>query len=294
MNKVNKRTYLWIFVFLVLAIILAILILYSGFFFFTGKSLTEQAIAQKLKKESETFKHLQFDLQDPELAPQKIRETVLYGYKLITDTQKYAKEFAGDKLNCANCHFAGGITLGGKGGGISLAGVAAKYPYYNKRAGAVIDLPTRINSCFKKSMNGTPLPLDSPEMLAIVTYLHWISKNFPIYQDVPWLGLKKVEIKYKSDPNNGKKYYAQYCAQCHGNDGNGHLSYANGNQNIPPLWGPHSFNDAAGMNIEETLASFIYYNMPYLEPSVLSPEQASDVAAFIISQQRPHLDEKQY
>ena len=59
---------------------------------------------------------------------------------------------------------------------------------------------------------------------------------------------------------------------------------------IPPLWGPDSFNDGAGMARLITAANFIHFNMPhgtdYLDPQ-LSPEQAWDVAAYMVSQPRP-------
>jgi thiosulfate dehydrogenase len=60
---------------------------------------------------------------------------------------------------------------------------------------------------------------------------------------------------------------------------------------IPPLWGSDSFNDGAGMARLITAANFIHFNMPhgtdYLHPQ-LTVEQAWDVAAYMISQPRPH------
>jgi thiosulfate dehydrogenase len=60
---------------------------------------------------------------------------------------------------------------------------------------------------------------------------------------------------------------------------------------VPPLWGNDSFNDGAGMARLITAANFIHFNMPhgvdYLNPQ-LSPEQAWDIAAYVISQPRPH------
>src|SRR4051812_2261737 len=66
---------------------------------------------------------LGFNLVDPEQAPPEIRESVMRGYHLIMNTSGFASEFGGNQLDCANCHFAGGDTLGGKNGGISLVGV---------------------------------------------------------------------------------------------------------------------------------------------------------------------------
>src|SRR5438552_18792666 len=60
---------------------------------------------------------------------------------------------------------------------------------------------------------------------------------------------------------------------------------------VPPLWGGDSFNDGAGMARLITAANLLHFNMPhgvdYLNPQ-LSPEQAWDIAAYVISQPRPH------
>jgi thiosulfate dehydrogenase len=62
---------------------------------------------------------------------------------------------------------------------------------------------------------------------------------------------------------------------------------------MPPLWGPDSFNDGAGMMRLITAANFIHFNMPhgtdYLNPQ-LSVEDAWDVAAYLVSQPRPHME----
>ncbi len=60
---------------------------------------------------------------------------------------------------------------------------------------------------------------------------------------------------------------------------------------MPPLWGSDSFNDGAGMARLITAANFIHFNMPhgadYLNPQ-LSVADAWDIAAYMISQPRPH------
>jgi thiosulfate dehydrogenase len=59
---------------------------------------------------------------------------------------------------------------------------------------------------------------------------------------------------------------------------------------VPPLWGNDSFNDGAGMSRLITAANFVHFNMPhgadYLNPQ-LSPEDAWDIAAYVVSQPRP-------
>lgn len=224
-----------------------------------------------------------FDLVDIESAPKNIRPLVREGFHILFETQKYAKEYAGDRLDCNNCHFNGGNTLGGANNGISLMGVSRKYP--KMMPGNVkYTLAERVNACFEKSMNGKALPIDSHKMKAILAYLDWISHGTPSKSIPPWLGLKELRSKHVPNAENGKVVYETYCSICHGEDGQGQPRKAN--LSYPPLWGPHSFNDAAGMNRLSMFASFVYYNMPFGQ-AFLTVEEALDVAAFVTSQPRP-------
>jgi thiosulfate dehydrogenase len=265
--------------------IASVAILFAALFFFLFKQgtkiPTQSYIDRKLQRESEALNKLNFNLVDPGEAPETIRSLARFGYAIMINTQKYAPDYVGGRLNCTNCHFAGGNTTGGAQGSISLAGVATKYPQFDSGLQLVADLPARINSCFTRSMNGKPLPRDSQEMLALVTYLQWISKGLAIYKPVPWLGLQQLSIPYHGDAAKGQRIYHVYCALCHHDDGQG-------GETNPPLWGEGSFNDLAGMNRLPILASFIYWNMPYMDQTpVLSPEEAIDVASYILSKPRP-------
>lgn len=251
---------------------------------------------------SQAFKHefiiiqahqlLGFNLVDPEQAPPEIRDSVLRGYRLIMNTPFYAPEFAKNQLECTNCHFAGGDTLGGKNGGISLVGVTTTYPQFSKRSGRVISLEERIMNCFRRSMNGHAPEADSQIMKDMVNYLHWISKEVEHVKDIPWLGLPVIKNSHVPNAEEGKKLYQKYCASCHhlDGDGGGELSDLEG-KTIPPLWGPNSFNDGAGMNTLRVLASFIFLNMPY-QQARLTEEEALDIAKFVTEQPRPHFEEK--
>jgi thiosulfate dehydrogenase len=243
---------------------------------------TQVYIDKKLSREAETYKQLQFNLVDPNDAPAEIKKLAVLGFNAMIETKKYAADYVGNRLTCTNCHFAGGNTTGGPQGGISLAGVATKYPAFDARLNKVIDLEDRINSCFMKSMNGKPLPLDGDLMLAFLTYFQWISKNLPIYSDIPWLGMKSIKTDYVGDAERGEVIYDLYCGVCHNED-------SKGKPFAPPLWGNGAANDAAGMTYPHKLATFIYWNMPYNDSTpVLSEEEALDVAAYIISKPRPH------
>lgn len=223
---------------------------------------------------------VRYNPPSPKEAPEGIRAAVMLGFNIMNNPQKYASQYVGDSVTCSNCHFNGGISPGGKNGGLSLVGVAAKYPEYRSRSGRVDDIIQRTNACFLRSMNGKALPADSKEMVAIVSYFHWISKGLPIYAKVPWLGLKHLESRHKPDAVQGKKVFMQSCAACHGMNGEG-------TKIAPPLWGKFSFNDGAGMAHLKNFAAFVYNNMPY-KAANLKPDQALDVAAYVTGQPRPH------
>jgi len=226
-------------------------------------------------------------LVDPEMAPENIRDEVMLGYRIMIDTQKYAKAYAGGRLNCRNCHFQAGNTLGGKNGSISLVGVPFVYPRYSKRAGRQIGLPERINNCFERSLNGKPLPVNGPEMRALIRFLRWISEPVKGFKEFPWLGLPHIVTDYKPNASKGKELYEFHCAACHQTDGQGtNLGLEEQVLDIPPLWGDNSFNDGSGMSHIERIAPFIWLNMPYMEP-VLNQKEAMDVAEYLINQPRP-------
>lgn len=224
-----------------------------------------------------------YTLLDPEQAPEEIRAQVMRGFHIMEDTRKNVPEFAIDKIECTNCHFSGGNTFGGRSSGFSLVGVDHKYPRLLD-TGKEYTLAERMNSCFIKSMNGKELPLDHPDMKALVAYMKWISSGIPKGVDMHWLGERKLVSNHIANAKNGKKLFLAMCASCHGEDGEGQdreydLSY-------PPLWGDHSFNDAAGMTNPDTFAYFIYQNMPYNDPT-LTVEEAMDIAAYVTKQPRP-------
>ncbi len=226
-----------------------------------------------------------FNLIDPEESPPEIHDTVMEGFRIFCWTEEHAKEFVGAKLNCTSCHFCGGNMIGGWNGGISLAGVAQVYPRYSPRFKTTITLKQRISNCFKRSLNGKSPDDDDPVMTNLVAYLEWISAEFNGLKSIPWLGLKPLKTQHVPDPVNGEKVYHAHCSRCHQPNGQGTTG-------IPPLWGPHSFNDGAGMNTLPKLSSFVYYNMPYEgEKPMLSEEQALDVASFVIQQPRPHFED---
>lgn len=220
------------------------------------------------------------------------------GRDLITATYAHigpevpdiAMRFAGNNLACGNCH----LQAGTKKFGLPIFGLFDLFPQYSARRGAEISIEDRVNSCMVRSLNGRPLPDDSPEMQAIVAYLKFLSSGVAPGQKLPGLGAGAMpELKRAADPVRGKLIYANACLACHNSDGSGirrSLPTTDLGYMVPPLWGADSFNDGAGMARLITIANFVHFNMPhgvdYLDTR-LSVEEAWDVAAYVISQPRP-------
>lgn len=221
-------------------------------------------------------KGLVFSPPAPDDAPAHLRDDVKRGYDIIARTRSVLPAHSGNKLDCINCHFNGGMIRKS----LVLVGVAAVYPRYDEKAGRVVDLADRTNACFQRALNGKPLPPDGRDMRALLAYYQWISKGVPIYADVPWLGLPPLPAVGKGDVAKGKQVFHQ-CQPCHGADGQGMEGDG------PPLWGDQSFTDGAAFAQPETLAHFVHAFMPQGNPD-LSAQQAMDVAAFVDSHSRPH------
>jgi len=158
-------------------------------------------------------------------------------------------------------------------------------------------LEDRINGCMERSMNGRALPPDGPEMKAMLTYIRFISTGVPAGQSPEGRGAPPLPLPAEaSDPKHGAQVFQEVCAVCHQANGQGlrwgpEEAAQRHRYQFPPLWGPDSYNDGAGMARPITAASFIRANMPkgaeYDHP-VLSARDAFDVAVFVDSQQRPH------
>ena len=204
------------------------------------------------------------------------------GLLVFDNTQQYAHAYVGDALNCSNCH----VDQGRQAGSAPMWAAYVVYPKYRSKNNKVNTIEERIQGCFRFSMNGTPPAADSPEMKALVTYFHWLATGLPVGITPKGAGYPKLAKSPKpADIQRGAGVYAANCALCHGGDGNGYAS--GGTQVFPPLWGARSFNWGAGMQGISTAAEFIKANMPFGAGETLTNQQAWDVAAFVVSHERP-------
>ena len=210
------------------------------------------------------------------------------------DARDPARHYSGNGLDCQSCH----LNAGTQQFGLPLIGVWGVFPTYIARENAVSTLEDRINGCMERSMNGNALPPGSPEMKAMLSYIRFISAPEKTGQSLVGRATPPLKLQDKAgDPVHGQQVFTATCAICHGANGQGQrLDPAEAKETgrryrFPPLWGPDSFNDGAGMTRGITAARFVHANMPFgttFEQPVLSPSDAFDVIAYISGQPRPH------
>jgi len=220
-----------------------------------------------------------------------------YGKRLLAQTSELLgphnsdpkMRYSGSGLTCGSCH----LGTGTEPGTLALMQATEHYPRFSARTGGKTDIEDRVNECMQRSMNGRALPANSPEMIAMASYIRSLGdRNAALGASLR----KAKEPPAFKGPNRaadlkaGQQVFSDRCAICHGKDGAGLLTTANPLHGyvFPPLWGPDSFNDGAGMHRVLTAAKFIKARMP-LGKADLTDDQTLDVAAFINSQPRPHM-----
>jgi thiosulfate dehydrogenase len=225
-------------------------------------------------------------------------QLVRYGHQLATrsfahigpEVKDRKMRYAGNNLACTSCHQENAT----KPFAMPWVGVSAVFPQYRGREDDLSTVEERVNGCMQRSMAGKPLPLDSREMKAFVTYIHFLSRDIPVGANIEGAATKGSKPpNRRADLAAGEAIYKAQCIACHGENGEGKRVGVKGDAQgylFPPVWGPDSFNDGAGMNRILMAMRFIKHNMPQgatYANTMLSDDQAFDVAGYIVSKPRP-------
>jgi thiosulfate dehydrogenase len=224
----------------------------------------------------------------------KQKELVQYGKELVAHTARYLGPNGSvlkmsNGMNCQNCHLQAGTAVFGN----NYGSVASLYPKFRARSGSVENIYKRVNDCFERSLNGKALDTASKEMQAIVTYINFLGSNVPKGTVAAGSGFKELAwLDRAADPLKGRAVYTNKCQSCHQQNGEGLLTPDKSEYTYPALWGNNSFNDGAGLYRISNFAKYVKYNMPLgvtHENTQLTDEEAWDVAAFVVTQPRPHI-----
>jgi thiosulfate dehydrogenase len=225
------------------------------------------------------------------------RELVIYGQELIAHTSKYLGPKGSvaqitNGMNCQNCH----LQAGAKAWGNNYGAVFSTYPKFRDRSGQTESIYKRVADCMERSLNGTAVDSNSREFKAIYAYIKWLGQDVAKGAKPHGSGIEKLAyLDRAADPSKGQIVYTAQCQSCHGANGEGQLTPNELEYSYPPLWGPHSYNDGAGLFRISNFAGYVKNNMPYQLTSHESPkltdEECWDVAAYVNSQSRPHKDQ---
>lgn len=185
----------------------------------------------------------------------------------------------GNALSCRSCH----QELGTKEAGLPWTA-----------AGRLSDaeLSARINDCLVDGMGGRPLPAGHPAMTDLRAWIGAVADAAPAAARQRPAGAQMPPSSRLPDARRGHETYRTLCLSCHGSDGAGYratIEDDDGRYVVPPLWGEASFSASSPIFDQQMLAAYIRSNMPLgtrWNRPVLSPEEASDLAAYIRSMPR--------
>jgi thiosulfate dehydrogenase len=224
------------------------------------------------------------------------KKQIQYGRDLVVNTAKYLGPngtvmHISNGMNCQNCHLKAGTAVFGN----NYGSVASLYPKFRARSGHLESIYRRINDCLERSLDGKPLDSTGKEMQSIIAYIQFLGSNVPKGKKAMGSGLKDLAFMDRAaDSSKGRIAFMVKCQTCHKANGEGQLSPDNIGYTYPPLWGKNSFTDAAGLYRISNFAKYIRYNMPFgsdFQNTQLSDTDAWDIAAFVLSQPRPHINE---
>lgn len=294
-----QRTLLALAGLLIVAVIATAILIALRFGIITPSAQTPElatsATAPAANKPAKTEKPLWQAPAESAMKTAKNGELIQYGKELIANTALYLGPngkvaHVSNGMNCQNCH----LDAGTKPWGNNYSAVAATYPKFRARSGTTESIVKRVNDCFERSLNGKSLDSTSREMKAIVAYIHFLGDSVPKGKNPNGSGIWEVPyLDRAADPTKGKLAYQQKCVSCHGATGQGIAKPDGSGYTFPPLWGPHSYNQGAGLFRISRLAGYIKANMPLgasWDNPQLTDEEAWDIAAFVNSMPRPTKD----
>ncbi len=214
------------------------------------------------------------------------------GRAIFDQTPRLAARYVGNALSCASCH----LDQGKKAYAAPMWGAYTRYPRFQKKAGRVVSFKQRVRECFLFSEDGYAPPMNGHIIKAIDAYASYLTYRHgtpygdfrflvPTTYTPPGSGYVPPLNTTSGSVAQGRAEFQTHCASCHGENGQGQRI---GNSlYAPPLWGPRSFAQGAGMSKPGMAARFIWENMPYGDGRTLTPQTARNIADYVDSHKRP-------
>ncbi|HTP98560.1 MAG TPA: c-type cytochrome [Casimicrobiaceae bacterium] len=241
------------------------------------------ALADPLPAPPPPAEQVKFTPPEPDAIPDTpFGAMVRLGRDVFVDTQRYAKPYVGNGLNCSDCH----LDAGRLAGSAPMWAAYVAFPAFFPKDNQVDTFGRRVEDCFLFSMNGRTPPLDSAVITGLIAYSHWMATGAPVGAYLAGRGYPPIaDAPQPPSAARGRAVYTAHCAACHQAGGGGLKQ--DGRYAFPPVWGSESYNAGAGMARVPTAAAFIKANMPAGQGGTLSDQDAWDVAAYVNGEPRP-------
>jgi thiosulfate dehydrogenase len=243
---------------------------------------------------TKTAKSSNFDFENAFKLIESHREAeeVKYGKEVFDETARYigpngsVAKVTGNLLSCKNCH----LDSGTRKYALHLTESHGSYPQFRSRENLILTMADRINSCISYPMLAQhPLDVNSREMQALLLYIRFINATSKVNLKHEDNRLRDISYPQRAaSPTMGRKLFAQHCARCHGERGEGQLNANKDGFLYPALWGENGHGIGSSMHRNIIFARFIKSNMPFGEATpdrpVLTDEESLDIAAFVNSE----------
>ncbi|MHB8409982.1 MAG: c-type cytochrome [Acidiferrobacterales bacterium] len=214
------------------------------------------------------------------------------GRAIFDHTPQFASKYVGDALSCESCH----LDKGRKAYAAPMWGAYTRYPRYQRKAGRMVTFAQRVRECFIFSEHGHAPPIHGHVVKALSAYAAYLTYRHgtpygqyrflvPTSYIAPRTGYVAPLKTTAGSVFAGRREFRSHCSTCHGADGQGRQIASR--LYAPPLWGPRSFAQGAGMGNPSMAARFIWENMPYGHGRTLTPQTARNIADYVDSHGRP-------
>jgi cytochrome c len=105
----------------------------------------------------------EFTQKDLERWDKEFMSVVKEGEKLF-----HSSSLGKNKVSCDQCHPNGANTH------------PETYPKFQQQIGKVVSLAEMVNWCLRNPLEGDPLPLDDPKMVALLAYITYERRGVPL------------------------------------------------------------------------------------------------------------------
>ena len=113
---------------------------------------------------------MNFSTQAAEFSKEDVERFTKEFMTVVKEGEKWfhSSKLGKNAVSCDQCHPNGANTH------------PETYPKFQKQIGKVVSLAEMVNWCLRNPLEGDPLALDDPKMVALLAYMHWERRGVPL------------------------------------------------------------------------------------------------------------------